>query len=150
MSCEGGISRNPVNGPDLDTASDYGSDFTPEEQELLNRLLNNLDSNASAVANNPAVPDADVTSADPTASQEVALSDLLDTLPAPGVGDSKDIEVTDIEDYEEPKGIRFPMGLGKEQWIPLWKKKSRAQLPRTAASGNNSSDTDGTALAYFR
>jgi hypothetical protein len=126
---------------DIETASDYGSDFTAEEQDLLNGLLDSFGSNTSAVARNLSVPDFDV-----TASQEVALNDLLDSLPAPGVGDSKDIEVTDIEDYEEPKGLRLPKILGKERWAPPLKKTAAlVQLPETAAAGSgNCGNTNST------
>ncbi len=144
ISCESNTNRDPSNGPSLDTASDYGSDFSPEEQDVLNGLLDSFGSNTSAVSNNRTVTDVDITDFDFTASQEVALNDLLDSLPSPGIGDTKDLAVKDIEDYEEPKGIRVPKVLGKEQWIPPWKKILQRQMPDAAVASGNSSNAIGT------
>jgi hypothetical protein len=64
-----------------EAGSDYG-DFASDEEEIINRLLENL-----APPSPPADPP---------------------------------LIVTDIEDYEEPRGVRLPKVLGVERSLPKW------------------------------
>ncbi|KAL2006701.1 hypothetical protein VTN00DRAFT_9369 [Thermoascus crustaceus] len=93
-------------------SSDYGSDFTPEEEELLNELLANVATQHAATTR----------SATATIVESAADSQEQNLQPTLLVGD--------IEDYEEhPKSPRTPKKLGREKCIPPW---AGTQQNRTA------------------
>ncbi len=52
--------------------------------------------------------------------QEILNELLANTIPGTTTVADEPLELTDIEDYEEPKGVRLPKTLGKAQWIPPW------------------------------
>jgi exonuclease V len=105
--------------------SDYGSDFTPDEEDLLNELLN------KAVAVH--ATDADATSiSTPT---WISTPTPVETITAPKSPELADLEslqpaaleafVADIEDGVELPSVRLPKVLGREgprspwrQWQP--------------------------------
>ena len=74
-----GLSPNPQD-IENDAASDYGSEFSPDEVEL--------------------------------------LTGLLSTTPPPDAVADEPLIITDIEDYEDPKGVRLPKVLGQVKWSP--------------------------------
>ncbi len=60
--------------------------------------------------------------------QEIINKLLLDAGPPSTIAEEP-LELIDIEDYEEPKGVRLPKTLGKEQWSPPWmRQQSRAMV----------------------
>lgn len=97
----------------FDDSSDYGSDFTPEEEELLNELLAHVATQHAAATR----------SATATIVESAADSQEQKVQPTLLVGD--------IEDYEEhPKSPRTPKKLGREKCIPPWARGT--QQNRTA------------------
>jgi hypothetical protein len=98
------------NGDDFDdnsSTSDYGSDFTPDEEELLNELLTRVATQQQTTV----VTNATTNPSTPPAIEAIELADLQ-PLQDPLV-------VTDIEDYEVPQAVRLPKVLGRESWSPL-------------------------------
>ncbi|OJJ50010.1 hypothetical protein ASPZODRAFT_13113 [Penicilliopsis zonata CBS 506.65] len=104
---------------DFTDSSDYGSDFTPDEEELLNELLAQV-----------ATPDATV---------QRATEKLGDLQPPTAV--------RDIEDYAEAPCARVPKVLGKEKPGLPWKRRSR-WLPsqRVGPTSPSSRDITGTTI----
>lgn len=108
-------------------SSDYGSDFTPDDEEVLNELL------SKAVAQHATV--ATPTSPSPSAAHDIpatptpALEDASASVPVdleslqPAVLDAL---VADIEDaVEDVPGVRFPKVLGREKPHSPWRQASR-------------------------
>jgi exonuclease V len=95
---------------DQEDSSDYGSDFTPDEEVLLTQLLERADHHRQT---QPATPPRQTTLADSAAAQ---LSDLKEPL-----------LVTDIEDNEIPHSARIPKVLGREAWSPAAKRRQQQQ-----------------------
>jgi len=96
--------------PDTDS-SDYGSDFTPDEEQILNDLL------AQAVAEHASATVATASTAPPPATANatttVAAAELVD-LNSLNPVKTADI-VADIEDgLESAPGVRVPKVLGRE------------------------------------
>jgi hypothetical protein len=61
------------------------------------------------------------------------------------------LELTDIEDYEEPNGVRLPKILGKELWTPpSWiRQRSRGQFTaQTTVEGQTVRDIHTTNSKY--
>lgn len=94
-------------------SSDYGSDFTPDEEELLNELL--------ARADQPATP--------PEQKAEEAAAQLSDLKPL-----QESLLVTDIEDNEIPHSARVPKVLGREAWSPANRRQQQQQQQRPLPS----------------
>lgn len=70
-----------------------------------------------------------------TLDEQEIIQELLANI-APGNATAEEpLELTDIEDYEEPRGVRLPKRLGKELWVPPWKQhQARAGLTIQAAT----------------
>ena len=105
-----------------DDSSDYGSDFTPDEEELLNELLERV-----AATEHGATAETSSTPPPPPPSdeQQQSLPDAVhDLQPLP----QQPLLVTDIEDYEVPHSVRFPRVLGREAWSPS--KRVRQHFPQ--------------------
>lgn len=114
MSCLPQLTRAETSG-----SSDYGSDFTPDEEELLNELL------CKAVAEHATAATPTSTAAVPTIEHEdtiAATADLESLQPA-----VIDALVADIEDgLEEPSGsLRLPKVLGREKPRSPWRQASQ-------------------------
>ena len=77
-----------------DATSDYGSDFSPDEVDILNELL----SQTPAAEGEPDEP----------------------------------LVIIDIEDYEDPKGVRLPKILGEVKWSPPARIPVHLQLPEAS------------------
>jgi exonuclease V len=124
MSCSPQLPREQSD------SSDYGSDFSPEEDELLNELL------AQAIAENATIhPNATPTSTSTSTPIPTAVPVAHNTngvlLPDPS-----DIEtlqpatlaalVADIEDgIENAPGVRLPKVLGREKPRSPWRQSSQ-------------------------
>ncbi|CRG89552.1 Exonuclease V, mitochondrial [Talaromyces islandicus] len=90
-------------------SSDYGSDFSPDEEELLNELLARADHQQTQPASPPGQ----------TAPLETGqqLSDLKPL--------QEPLLVTDIEDNEIPRSARIPKVLGRGAWSPAAKRRQQ-------------------------
>lgn len=123
MSC-------PPQGPQPENSdsSEYGSDFTPDEEELLSELL------AKAVAEHATV-------ATPTSISNSTVPVIEDALTV-STPEPTDIEplqpailaalVADIEDgVEDPRGVRVPKVLGRESPRSPWKQSSERPWTRS-------------------
>ncbi|KAJ5385449.1 Mpv17/PMP22 [Penicillium concentricum] len=109
----------------MEDDSDYGSDFTPDEEDLLNNLLN------KAVAEHATAADTDATSfsttwiSTPTPIEQITapkspeLADLESLQPA-----ALDALVADIEDGIGPS-VRLPKVLGRERPRSTWQPQPR-------------------------
>jgi hypothetical protein len=72
-----------------------------------------------------------------TLEEQEIIHELLSNVgPDSAIADQPSLELTDIEDYEEPKGVRLPKILGKEQWTPPWMR----QQPRALAAIQNTTE----------
>jgi hypothetical protein len=69
-----------------------------------------------------------------TLDEQEIIQELLANI-APGNATAEEpLELTDIEDYEEPRGVRLPKTLGKELWVPPWmQQQARAGVTIQAA-----------------
>lgn len=120
MSC-------PPTSPRADSdSSDYGSDFTPDEEEVLNELLSQAVAQHATVATPtstghiPATPTPALEDASASASASTAV-DLEPLQPA-----VLDALVADIEDaVEDVPGVRVPKVLGREKPRSPWRQASR-------------------------
>lgn len=102
---------------DFSDSSDYGSDFTPDEEELLNDLL-------AKVATEHATVQASAT-ATATATATTASKTVQTTVTA----------VADIEDHAEtPASQRVPKVLGREKPGFLWQKRKAWQVSTSAGA----------------
>jgi exonuclease V len=104
-----------------DNSSDYGSDFTPDEEDLLNELL----AKAAATQADAVVDTAQNASREhfhrpaTTTTTTTAVGELV-------VEEEEELQnfqqaalvIADIEDYEDPRAARVPKVLGREKWSP--------------------------------
>ena len=107
-----------------DSSSDYGSDFSPDEEELINELL------AKAVAEH-ATTGTTATAASPTTPEPPSQAEIL-------------AAVGDIEDYYEGvlPGPLTPRVLGRQK--PAWQ-VSRVRHGAVPSRANGTPGNDGTA-----
>lgn len=134
--------------PDVSDSSDYGSDFTPDEEHLLNELVTKAvaehatataqrdASSVSAPTPTPNVADAITT---PTAATLVDLDSLQPTTLA--------AIVADIEDAVTSPGIRLPKALDRDKPGSPWRRSSQRAWPgptrpRSPVAARSSQDTN--------
>lgn len=125
MSCPPQVPRPE----DLDS-SDYGSDFTADEEELLNELLSKAVAEHATIATPSPTPN-------PT---EPAIEDSH-TVSTPEPTDIESLQpavfaalVADIEDgVGDPPGIRLPKVLGRESPRSPWKQPNQRPWPRSTS-----------------
>jgi exonuclease V len=117
-----------------DDSSDYGSEFTPDEEELLNELLARVVAPGRQIPATTITTTAEETTTTTTSeSQQQLLTELLldDLQPL-----SDPLIVSDIEDYEVPHSARVPRVLGREAWSPptkrVWQQRQQNQTGGTA------------------
>lgn len=126
--------------PEDPDSSDYGSDFTPDEEELLNELLSKAVAEHATVATPISTPTPTV----PT------IEDAL-TISTPEPTDTEFLQpniiaalVADIEDgVEDPYGVRVPKILGRDSPRSPWKQSSRRPWTRHTSNvmaGRSSQD----------
>lgn len=116
MSC-------PPRVPRTDTdSSDYGSDFTPDEEELLNELLSNAVAEHATVATPPSTTTTRDIPATPGIEDAAGAAEDLESLQPAAL----DALVADIEDgVEGLPGVRLPKVLGREIPRSPWRQTSR-------------------------
>lgn len=124
---------NDINGDD---SSDYGSEFTPDEEELLNELLacvvapNHQTSTATTATTT--AEETTTTTATTESQQQFLTEVLLDDLQPL----SDPLIISDIEDYEVPHSARVPKVLGRAAWSPATKRvwQQRKQQNQTGGT----------------
>uniref|UniRef100_A0A093VDY6 Putative exonuclease V, mitochondrial n=1 Tax=Talaromyces marneffei PM1 TaxID=1077442 RepID=A0A093VDY6_TALMA len=111
-----------------DDSSDYGSEFTPDEEELLNELLARVVAPERQISTTTTAAEETTTTSE-SQQQELAKLLLDDLQPL-----SDPLIVSDIEDYEVPHSARVPRVLGREAWSPATKRvwQQRQQTSGTA------------------
>ncbi|KAJ5091459.1 hypothetical protein NUU61_006329 [Penicillium alfredii] len=114
----------PLQRPEKRHSSDYGSDFTPDEEELLNELLTKADADAAAPStpNRISTPSAALLPIeDPISARAAETPDLASLHPT-----ALAALVADIEDgVDDPVGIRLPKVLGREHPRSPWRCSSQ-------------------------
>ncbi len=55
-----------------------------------------------------------------TLDEQEIINGLLANITPVNTTADEPLELTDIEDYEDPRGVRLPKTLGKELWAPPW------------------------------
>lgn len=122
--------------PDVldDDSSDYGSEFTPDEQELLSELLARVvapEHQTSTTTTATTTAEETTTIATTSDSQQQLLTEILldDLQPL-----SDPLIVSDIEDYEVPHSARVPRVLGREAWSPATKRVWQRQQNQTGGT----------------
>ncbi|KAJ5514984.1 Mpv17/PMP22 [Penicillium fimorum] len=105
----------------MEDDSDYGSDFTPDEEDLLNNLLN------KAAAEHATAADADATSISTTWTSTPTSIEQITAPKSPEPADLESLRpaalgalVADIEDGIEPS-VRLPKVLGRERPRSTWR-----------------------------
>lgn len=121
MSCS--LQRN-LDEPD---SSDYGSDFTPDEEGLVNELLAKADAENARLAS-----PAHVSSSTPRAPVAQAEYEDLDSLQPATLA----ALVADIEDgIHDPPALRLPKVLGREKPRSPWRQTSQRSWLEGASVG---------------
>lgn len=108
--------------------SDYGSDFTPDEEQLLNELLNQVVGHATdeTSATSPSTP---ILTSTPTPVAEITTPKSPERLELESLSPAALAAlVADIEDVVEEPSVRLPKVLGREGPRSPW----RLQQARTA------------------
>lgn len=116
-----------------DSSSDYGPDFTAEEEELVNELLAKIASEHAAVPP-PTTPDRHQPGPPPPPQNQSPHQPVA--------------TVTDIEDYNEGRSrARSPKVRGREKLASPWSRKTTFQhsSPRAPRGSNQVSGNPGTA-----
>ncbi|KAJ9272834.1 hypothetical protein DTO212C5_1095 [Paecilomyces variotii] len=117
MTCRSPQISSPGTGFDESGGSDYGSDFTPDEEELLNELLAKAAAThqraATASQDHFQIPATTTATAveveeEEEEEEEVSRQDLQSLQPNSVIGD--------IEDYGDLRTARVPKVLGREKW----------------------------------
>jgi exonuclease V len=121
--------------PDKSDSSDYGSDFTPDDEQILSELL------AQAVADHASAVDATASSAHPpvteNATNTAAAAELFD------LNSLNPAAVADIEDgLESPPGVRLPKVLGRERESHSpWRQSNQPFRSSQTSQGPNNRDS---------
>lgn len=144
MTCRSPQISSPGTGFDESGGSDYGSDFTPDEEELLNELL----AKAAATHQRAATASQDHFHIPATTTataveveeeeEEVSRQDLQSLQP--------NLVIGDIEDYGDLRTARVPKVLGREKWSP--RKTQQVLWPWRPASSQDRSNV-GSARGMF-
>ena len=71
--------------------------------------------------------------------EEEIINHLLGNLAPPSPPADPPLVVTDIEDYEEPRGVRLPKVLGVERSLPKWQSPVPIQVQDKIVRNGNSS-----------
>lgn len=122
MSCPPPAASPVISGAyndsdDSSNTTDYGSDFSPEEDALLTDLL------AKIAPDRHATPPAEEANADPPPSQAAPV-------------------IRDIEDqYADPSSSRVPKVLGREK--PTWPQRNWTNRPGGGSAGARSAAIPG-------
>lgn len=143
MTCRSPQISSSGTGFDESGGSEYGSDFTPDEEELLNELL----AKAAATHQRAATASQDhfdipatttATAVEVEEEEEVSRQDLQSLQP--------NLVIGDIEDYGDPRTARVPKVLGREKWSP--RKTQQVLWPWRPASSQDRSNV-GSARGMF-
>lgn len=80
-----------------------------------------------------------------TLDEQEIIDELLANIPSATAIEDELLELTDIEDYEEPSGVRLPKTLGKELCVPPWlqQQQPKAQITFEDTPSNDLCATNG-------
>lgn len=155
MSCPPQLSR-----PEVSDSSDYGSDFTPDEEELLNELVTKAVAEHATVqrdATPASTPTSNHTPEDTITTPVAATLEDLDSLQPATIA----ALVADIEDaVTNAPGVRLPKVLGREKPGSPWRRSSQRPWPgptsprspvagRSSQGSNNSRSQIGMRVSGF-
>jgi hypothetical protein len=87
---------------------------TSADNQLLQGLSSTMSQNLQATKT---VHDDGSDYGDFTVDEEALINELLANIQPGNTTTNEPLVLTDIEDYEEPTGIRLPKTLGKELWV---------------------------------
>jgi len=110
--------KAPVNiniGPDASNAHDYSTPIQTEPEASLQPLIGE---------------EVDSDYGDFSPGEEEIISSLLAEVVQSEIFGDEPLVVTDIEDYEEPKGVRLPKVLGIEPSPQSWLPRTLVQVHR--------------------
>ena len=87
-----------------------------------------------------------------TLDEQEIIDELLANIAPATVSGEGLLELTDIEDYEEPRGVHLPKTLGKELWVPPWmqQQQPRAQVTIEDTPSRDISTTNGKKSPFPR
>jgi hypothetical protein len=80
--------------------------------------------------------------------EEEIINHLLRNLAPPSPPADPPLVVTDIEDYEEPRGVRLPKVLGVERSLPKWQSLAPTQVQDQVTRNGSSSHCASHGLAH--
>ncbi len=140
MKLEGSLSEVPA-GPPIASASNADAlEATTVDNEAMSVLVESY---------NPSSPgsthEAGSDYGDFASDEEEIINYLLEKAVPPSAGAGAPLLVTDIEDYEEPRGVRLPKVLGVERSPPAWLPQVQIQShDQTVRDRSPSQGTCGT------
>lgn len=121
--------------------SDYGSDFTPEQEALVDELFAKIATKSASVA---------PTTSPPPLSQppsQLSRNFATDVAAAISIATQNTIGTQDIEDYYAPHSSpRIPRGLGREKPGTTWQLYKPAGGPWSKATGAGTGAGSGSGL----
>ncbi|KAJ5204676.1 uncharacterized protein N7498_005555 [Penicillium cinerascens] len=139
MSCPPQVPR-----PEDPDSSDYGSDFTPDEEELLNELLSKAVAEHATIDTPSPTPNPTEPAIEDFDSRTISTSEPSDIASLqPAVLAAL---VADIEDgVGDPPGVRLPKVLGRESPRSPWKQPNQRPWPRSTSgvAGRSSQEAVG-------
>jgi hypothetical protein len=80
--------------------------------------------------------------------EEEIINHLLGNIAPPSPSSDAPLLVTDIEDYEEPRGVRLPKVLGVGRSTPSW--EPRVQFQYQAQTVRDGDSSQSTSYALFQ
>jgi hypothetical protein len=95
------------------------------------------------------ITEADSDYGDFASDEEEIINRLLGNLVPPSPPSDPPLVVTDIEDYEEPKGVRLPKVLGVERSLPKWQSLVPIQVQDKVARNGSSSHCTSHSLVQM-
>jgi exonuclease V len=125
--------------PEDSDSSGYGSDFTPDEEELLNELLSKAVAEHATVATPTSTPNHPVPVIEDALTVTTPEPADIESLPPAVLA----VLVADIEDgVEDPRGVRLPKVLGRESPRSPWQQWSQRPWTRStsAVAGRSGQD----------
>jgi hypothetical protein len=81
--------------------------------------------------------------------EEEVINHLLENLAPPSPSADPPLVVTDIEDYEEPRGVRLPKVLGVERSLPKWQSLLPIQVQDKIVRNGSSSHCTSHGLVHM-
>jgi hypothetical protein len=96
-----------------------------------------------------AITDAGSDYGDFASDEEEVINHLLENFAPPSPSADPPLVVTDIEDYEEPRGVRLPKVLGVERSLPKWQSLLPIQVQDKIVRNGSSSHCTSHGLVHM-